>query len=66
MSNPFNKQETDWVDIVDDPDGQRVWLECLRCFYEVTAAKYFPKQKLLTWKCPACNYLSAKDIDLGE
>lgn len=60
--NPFEKN---FVDIKDDPEGQRVLLECPRCGEYSTQAKYWPDLKVLSWKC-TCEYIQKVNIDLSE
>ena len=66
--NPFRQQETknDVVEFVDDPYGRRVLLDCQKCNSIVTEGRYNRKVKMLTWKCPKCNFISNQEIDLDE
>lgn len=60
MTNPF---EDDIVTIKDDPEGQRVLLQCKVCDIMVPVAAYSRQEKLLMWKCPD-GHVSEQGIDL--
>lgn len=62
--NPFETKE--WIDLVDNPSGRRVLLDCQKCGTIVIEGKYYPKHKMLSWKCNECQFISKQEIDLGE
>lgn len=64
--NIFDKvKPDDFETFVDDPEGQRIILDCDKCGMIVRECRYNRKVKMLTWKCPRCKHISnVENFDL--
>lgn len=45
----------------DDPNGDRVMVDCEKCGDTCYEAKYLPRLKIISWKCYVCGHISKQE-----